>query len=498
MEARFIFDSDGAPIAFIENDNVFSMDGIWAGFLFEGNSVFDQNGAYIGLLLDDGRIAKDSSKLSPPGVPPPPPPVASHLPYSVPYRPSMPRLPDPYEEAVLLGADTSAGSRSFGLYQLVLFAAVAIVSLSFATKLGEGFADVAGLALPESAGNLLLAIASILLALFSIKQAIPVQRRVSNRLLLIGSESRRAALREQLISRLGTRFQITELDMDVPELDASDVNVQAVIERATASFILFVDHFNPSTGEFATTPHLAGLQQRDARKVVDLPEVYERLLGEVSPNAARTKHYFLERQTHSKDIVRSVALRIFDLCAALLILSLVFPMMTIAALLIALDSPGPIAYRQLRVGLNGRTFHLIKFRTMTTATLENGRPRWATPNDSRVTRVGRFLRKLRIDELPQLFNVVCGDMSLVGPRPERPYFVELLTSELPAYSWRHQVKPGVTGYCQVRSLLDMNDEDTVERRLAYDLYYVKNRTIGLNLLILFLTVRVFLTEPDSI
>jgi lipopolysaccharide/colanic/teichoic acid biosynthesis glycosyltransferase len=163
---------------------------------------------------------------------------------------------------------------------------------------------------------------------------------------------------------------------------------------------------------------------------------------------------------------------------------------------VKLESPGPILYRQERVGLNGKTFNVVKFRSMRTDAEKDGVPRWATAGDSRVTRVGRIIRKLRIDELPQLFSVLSGDMSLVGPRPERPFFVEQLVQDIPFYAVRHSVKPGVTGWAQVSYQYGASREDTIEK-LQYDLYYVKNHSLFLDLVVLFETVGVVLTGKGA-
>jgi len=151
---------------------------------------------------------------------------------------------------------------------------------------------------------------------------------------------------------------------------------------------------------------------------------------------------------------------------------------------------------QERVGLNGRLINVVKFRSMRTDAEQDGQPRWASADDDRVTRVGRIIRKLRIDELPQLFSVLSGDMSLVGPRPERPYFVDRLTQEIPYFAVRQSVKPGVTGWAQVRYQYGASVEDAAEK-LQYDLYYVKNHTLFLDLVILFETVGVVLTAKGA-
>jgi lipopolysaccharide/colanic/teichoic acid biosynthesis glycosyltransferase len=164
--------------------------------------------------------------------------------------------------------------------------------------------------------------------------------------------------------------------------------------------------------------------------------------------------------------------------------------------LIALEGGFPILYRQERVGQGGRLFNVVKFRSMRRDAEIDGTPRWATSNDDRVTRIGRIIRKLRVDELPQLINVLRGDMSLVGPRPERPYFVDQLAREIPYYAVRHSVKPGVTGWAQVRYHYSASFEDSVQK-LQYDLYYVKNHTLFLDIVILFETVGVVLSGEGA-
>ncbi len=176
-------------------------------------------------------------------------------------------------------------------------------------------------------------------------------------------------------------------------------------------------------------------------------------------------------------------------CIAMLLLTL--PVMLAAAIAIRLQDGGPILFRQLRVGLHGATFHVLKFRTMRTGAEPNG-PVWATLDDPRITRIGAILRKTRIDELPQLLNVRRGEMSLVGPRPERPHFVELLACEIPNYHDRAALKPGITGLAQVRFRYGSSVDDA-RRKLEYDLHYLRHRSLALDLLILALTVRVVLS-----
>jgi exopolysaccharide biosynthesis polyprenyl glycosylphosphotransferase len=180
-----------------------------------------------------------------------------------------------------------------------------------------------------------------------------------------------------------------------------------------------------------------------------------------------------------------------DLISAIVILLLVLPFLPIIVLVIKLDSAGPILFRQKRVGKRGKIYVLYKFRTMTVDAEKNTGAVWAKEHDPRVTRVGEFLRKCRIDEIPQLFNVLAGDMSLVGPRPERPEFVDKLKEIIPYYSERHFVKPGVTGWAQVRYPYGASVEDAIEK-LRYDLYYIKNLTMVFDLIVILETIKVVL------
>jgi len=183
--------------------------------------------------------------------------------------------------------------------------------------------------------------------------------------------------------------------------------------------------------------------------------------------------------------------RLFDIAVSVILLIFTAPILLASAIAIKLDSPGPVFYRQDRVGLYGRSFTILKFRSMTVKAERESSPQWASPNDDRVTRVGSVIRKIRIDELPQLLNVLCGDMSFVGPRPERPYFVEQLAAQIPFYRERHSVKPGITGWAQINYRYAASTDDAREK-LSYDLYYVKNRGLFLDFVILVETVHVVL------
>jgi exopolysaccharide biosynthesis polyprenyl glycosylphosphotransferase len=178
--------------------------------------------------------------------------------------------------------------------------------------------------------------------------------------------------------------------------------------------------------------------------------------------------------------INALAKRAFDLILSALFLALLAPVMLFVALLVKLGSPGPVLYRQERVGLDGKPFRMLKFRTMGDQAEEGG-PRFAEPEDPRVTRLGSLLRRTSIDELPQLLNVLAGDMSLVGPRPERPIFIAKFRRHIPRYQLRHMVKAGMTGWAQIHGL---RGQTSIEKRVEYDLYYIEHWSLLLDLRIL--------------
>ena len=185
-----------------------------------------------------------------------------------------------------------------------------------------------------------------------------------------------------------------------------------------------------------------------------------------------------------------------DLILALFGLIVFLPAGLLIALLIKLESPGPVLYTQERVGLHGKKFRIMKFRSMKADAEIGVAPKWASENDPRITRIGQILRKTRLDEVPQLINILKGEMSFVGPRPERPYFVAELEQSIPFYSQRHVVKPGLSGWAQIRYRYGATLEDAI-KKLEYDLYYIKNLSIFLDLMILLETVQVVLFRRGS-
>ncbi len=229
--------------------------------------------------------------------------------------------------------------------------------------------------------------------------------------------------------------------------------------------------------------------------VVDYLTFWERENGKIDVEALQPSWLIYSDGFRQGAVIDAIK-RLFDIAVSLLLLAFVLPLMIMSAIAVRLDSPGPLLYRQERVGHQGKIFTVLKFRSMREDAERDGAPKWATTSDPRITRVGAFLRKFRIDELPQLFNVLRGDMSFVGPRPERQYFVEQLTQAIPFYGERHSVKPGITGWAQVNYPYGASLDDA-RQKLSFDLYYVKNRTIFLDLVILVQTVRVILFSEGA-
>jgi len=225
-------------------------------------------------------------------------------------------------------------------------------------------------------------------------------------------------------------------------------------------------------------------------RVTPLSGFFEQMAGEV-PIESLKASWLIYADGFRQNWVHRAIKRGFDIVASALLLVVSAPVMIATAVAIYLESGGPVIFRQQRVGMGGRPFMVLKFRSMFNDAEKDGVPRWARRGDPRVTRVGRFIRRCRIDELPQIFNILRGQMSFVGPRPERPFFVTRLSERVPFYGVRHCVKPGLTGWAQVSYKYGASDEDAV-KKLQFDLYYVKNHTLALDLLVLALTVKVVL------
>jgi len=229
--------------------------------------------------------------------------------------------------------------------------------------------------------------------------------------------------------------------------------------------------------------------------VEEATSVYERVTGKIAIENLKPSWLIFNA---GFEVSRTLLLqqRLLSLCISLTLLVLFLPVMLVVMVLIKLGSPGPIFHRQERVGQGGRPFTIWKFRSMYQDAEKHSGPMWAQRNDKRVTKVGRFLRRTRLDELPQLYNVLRGDMSLVGPRPERPHFVEELAEKIPFYQLRHAVKPGVTGWAQIKYEYGSSVQDAIEK-LQYDLFYIKHMSCLLDVLVMFETVKTVLVRKGS-
>jgi sugar transferase (PEP-CTERM system associated) len=238
------------------------------------------------------------------------------------------------------------------------------------------------------------------------------------------------------------------------------------------------------------------LELRFAGNIIEeAANVFERVCGRVCLTEIRPSQliYSGELGPRSGSLMYQTAVNAMVAAFGLVVS---FPIMLLTALAVRLGSPGPVLYRQVRVGLNGQPFTLYKFRSMRADAEAGTGAVWASKEDPRVTRVGKFIRKVRFDELPQLFNVLKGEMSMVGPRPERPEFVKTLTEKIPYYRQRHCILPGITGWAQINYKYGDTLEDTV-MKLEYDLYYIKNMSLGLDLYIIFHTVKAMLLSRGA-
>jgi sugar transferase (PEP-CTERM system associated) len=226
-----------------------------------------------------------------------------------------------------------------------------------------------------------------------------------------------------------------------------------------------------------------------------LASIYEELTGKIAVENLRPSWLIFSSGFKKSRFVRAQK-RAVDVVAGLLGFILGWPLLLLVAAAVRFDSPGPILYRQQRVGRQGRIFEVIKFRSMRQDAEAATGAVWARQNDDRITRVGRFMRRSRLDELPQLWNILVGDMSLIGPRPERPEFVTKLTAQIPFYGQRHVVRPGLTGWAQVRYTYGNTVEDALEK-LQYDLFYIKNLSVPLDVFIVFSTIKTVLLRKGA-
>jgi exopolysaccharide biosynthesis polyprenyl glycosylphosphotransferase len=395
--------------------------------------------------------------------------------------------------AAIFTVITAGIATTIGLYRpevclerrrLVISAAVAgIVAFPILLLVSGGFhIDLTGWVIFWLALALLVWQAGILATHFAFS-AIVRREGMVRRVLILGSERRSVRLAEML---RGPRVRLFEpvTAAAVPLLSPGQLRQQRIWGVIVAD----------QGGAEPDAAILLDSKLRGAR-VLSVTAFCEQHLGRIDLDSVDA-HWLLCAEGFAQGRMTNVLKRALDVAVSLSLMVLTLPVMVVTALLIKLDSPGPVLYRQQRLGLHGEVFTLCKFRSMRIDAEAGGDPRWAQQQDPRVTRVGRFIRPMRIDELPQLINVLLGQMSMIGPRPERPHFVEQLARVIPLYRQRAYVKPGITGWAQVNYPYGASVEDAREK-LAYDLYYVKNRGLLLDVLILFATVRVILFREGA-
>jgi sugar transferase (PEP-CTERM system associated) len=318
------------------------------------------------------------------------------------------------------------------------------------------------------------------------------------RLLIVGTSAAAVSLARELYDRhqeLGVSI-VGFVDPDPSRVGAAVINpgVIGAIEDIPAIVKAHrVDRVVVSLADARGKLPMDKLLEMKLRRGVSfdhLASVYEEYTGKIAIENLRPSWLIFSEGFRSTRFGRAVK-RLTDLVCATAGLLLLAPVMALVALAVRLTSPGPALYHQTRVGRNGQVFVVHKFRSMRTDAETDTGAVWAQSNDTRVTPVGRFLRRTRLDELPQLWNVLKGEMSMVGPRPERPEFVSTLTGQIPFYGLRHGVRPGVTGWAQVRYTYGASVEDALQK-LQYDLFYIKHATVAFDLFVLFSTVKTVL------
>jgi sugar transferase (PEP-CTERM system associated) len=276
------------------------------------------------------------------------------------------------------------------------------------------------------------------------------------------------------------------------EIVGSAINLESIIKHEKVDRVVIA--VRERRGAFPTET-LLKMSLAGEVSIEECTSFFERITGQVHVDMLRPSWLIFagrQRDSRLKSAFRETVHRILGLIG--LVLS--FPIGVLTAIFIKLESRGPIFYRQERLGKNGRVFKVIKFRSMKTDAEADGKPVWAASNDERTTFVGRFIRKVRIDEIPQFWNILKGEMSFVGPRPERPHFVEQLAREIPFYEHRHLVAPGLTGWAQIKYPYGASVDDA-RQKLQYDLYYIKNQSLALDLVIVFDTIKTVLFRQNG-
>ncbi|WP_082680423.1 exopolysaccharide biosynthesis polyprenyl glycosylphosphotransferase [Caviibacter abscessus] len=300
------------------------------------------------------------------------------------------------------------------------------------------------------------------------------------RLLFVGENEYKEEIKEEVI-----KSKLFHLALELTE----DQDIQNLIEHIEKYRIDVVVDFDSGILKNELIANYLFNKKLEGFKFFNFKGFYEKTLYKLPIKVLKKKYFLLEDGFISyQDQLKKNLKRLFDLCFAIVILIPSIPIMIIAAIIIKLESKGPIIYSQERIGENNKAFKIYKFRSMRVDSEKNG-PAWAKEKDNRVTKFGNIMRKTRIDELPQLYNVIVGEMSFVGPRPERQFFIDTLEKEIPYYNLRHIVKPGLTGWAQVKYPYGASVEDAY-RKLQYDLYYIKNYSLSFDILIILDTIKI--------
>ena len=381
---------------------------------------------------------------------------------------------------------------------------VATARLLVAVSLGTIFLSVIFFLVPALTfwrSNLLYAMLASLVALFALRILLgkTLGSQVFKRRVVVLGAGPRAERLKLLSKKPGSGFVVVGY---VSMSEANRVIPEAIARDAIYNLADHVVLLNASEVVLALEERRNALPLKDLLRIkttgVHVNEIstfLERETGRVDLQSVNPSWLIFSDGFSSGRMLSSMFKRLFDIAASLILLALTLPLILLGALAVKLESKGPAFYRQRRVGLYGQGFDIIKLRSMRQDAEVAGKAVWAEKDDPRITRVGRFIRKVRIDELPQCWSVLKGEMSFVGPRPERPQFVEDLEQQLNYYAERHMVKPGITGWAQINYPYGASIEDS-RQKLEYDLYYAKNYSPFLDLLILLQTLRVVLF-PDG-
>jgi sugar transferase (PEP-CTERM system associated) len=315
------------------------------------------------------------------------------------------------------------------------------------------------------------------------------------RVLVLGTGPQGIGLTREILRRPELQYQVVGfLDEKGENIGKSLVNPGIIGGVSQLEEIVESEHIDRVVISLGERRGVMPIRQLAALKLQGLPieeaaSVYERITGRIMLEQLRPSWLILSEGFRKSRFLLAIK-RATDIIISSLLIALTLPLMLMTALAIWIESGSPVLFRQERVGLGGRTFQILKFRSMKQGS-EKGAPQWTADRDPRITRVGNFIRKFRFDELPQLFNILRGEMSLVGPRPEVPYFCELLEREIPYFNQRHSVRPGLTGWAQVKYQYGASLEEA-KVKFEFDLFYIKNLSVLLDLAIIFETAKVVL------